>query len=112
MCLNEFYIAVRTGRNVFDKFAIENGLKQRDALPPLLSNFALEYVIKRVQEKHEGLKLNGTHQLLAYAGDVIIAGGRIFTVNKTRGALLDAGRVVSIEVNPEISEHMLMQRHQ
>jgi hypothetical protein len=32
--------------------------------------FASECTIRRVQENQEGLKLNGTHQLLAYADEI------------------------------------------
>ena len=48
MCLTETNSRVRVGKNLSDMFPIMNGLKQGDALSPLLFNFALEYAIRRV----------------------------------------------------------------
>jgi hypothetical protein len=45
MCLTEKYSRVRVGKNLSEMFPNRNGLKQGDALSPLLFNFALECAV-------------------------------------------------------------------
>jgi len=87
MSLTETNSTVRVGKCVSDRFPIRNGLKQGDALSPLLFNFALEYAIRRIQVNQDGLKLNGTHQLLAYADDVNMLRGSTHTLKENAEAL-------------------------
>jgi hypothetical protein len=54
MCLNEIFSKVRIDKHMSDSFPIQNGLKQGDALSPLLFNFPLEYGIRKIQEKPGG----------------------------------------------------------
>jgi len=95
---------------VSDRFPIRNGLKQGDALIPMLFNFALEYAIRRVQVNQGVLKLNGTHQLLAYADDVTILGGSIYTLKENAEALVAATREIGLEVNADKTKYMVMSR--
>jgi hypothetical protein len=57
MCLSETFSRVRVGKHLSDTFPIKNGLKQGDALSPLLVNFALEYAITEGSGKPGGLEI-------------------------------------------------------
>ena len=87
-------------------------MKQGDGLSPLLFNFALECTIRRVQVNQDGLKLNGTHQLLVYVDNVNMVGGSIHTVNENAEALVVASKEIVLEVNVDETKFMIMSRDQ
>ena len=112
MCLTEMYSRVWVGKNLSDMYPMRNGLKEGDALLPLLFNFALEYTIRRVQVNQDGLKLNRTHQLLVYADDVNIMGGSVHTAQEDAESLIVASKENALEVNAEKTKYMVMSQNQ
>jgi len=112
MCLNETKTRVLVGRHLSDMFSIRNGLKQGDALLSLLFKFALDYAIRRVQVNQDGLKLNGTHQLLVYADDANISVGSVRAVKKNTDALLASSKEIGLEVNADKTKYVVMSRDQ
>ena len=103
----ETYSRVWVGKN-FSVFPSRNGLKQGDALSPLLFNFTLEYSSRRVQVNQDGLKLNGTHQLLVYADYVNILGGSIHTVKESTETLVVTSTEIGLEVNAYKTKYIIM----
>ena len=75
-------------------------------------NLALEYAIRRVQVNQDGLKLNGTYQLLAYADNVNIKGGSIHNLKENAEALVAATREIGLEVSADKTKYMVMSRDQ
>jgi hypothetical protein len=74
----------------------------------LLFNFALEYVIKKIQENEEGLEFNGMHQLLAYAAADDILSKNMKTIKR---ALLETIRDVGSELDTAKTEYMFVSHH-
>ena len=107
-CLDGTQSKVRIGNYLSSSFPVENGLKQGDALSPLIFNFELEYAIKKVQKARFGLDMNYTHQILAYVGDVNLVGDDIRTIKRNANILLNACKNIGLAVNTgkmEIGHH-------
>ena len=85
MCLTETYNTVWGSKHLSDMFPIRNGLKQGDPLSPLFFNSALEYANRRIQVNQDGLKLNGTHQILVCANYVNTLGRSVHSIEKKHG---------------------------
>ena len=99
MCLTETYSRVRVGKNLSDRFPIRNGLKHGDALTLCFSILPCSMPLGGFRVNQNGLKLNGTHQILAYADDVNILEGSVHTVKKNAEALVAATKETGLEVN-------------
>jgi len=78
----------------------------------MLFDIPLQYAIRRVQVNQDGLKLNGTHQLLAYDNDVNVLGGTIHTLKENAEALVAATREIGLEVSADKIKYMVMSRDQ
>jgi hypothetical protein len=87
-------------------------LKQADVLSPLTFSFALENFIRRIQVNQDGLKLNGTPQLLDYADDGNILGGSIGIIKKNAENLVVVSKEIGLEVNADKTKYIVMCRDQ
>ena len=56
------------------------------------------------------MKLNGTHQLLVYADDFNILGGRVYTIKGKTESLIVASKEIGLEVNVDKTKYMVMSR--
>ena len=58
------------------------------------------------------MKLNGTHQLLAYADDVNILGGSVHKVKENAETIVVATKEIGLEVNADKTKYTIMSRDQ
>jgi hypothetical protein len=76
------------------------------------SSTLLQNAIRKVQENKVGLKLNGIHQLLAYADDVNLLGDNIDTIKENTETLTDGSKEVGLGINVEKTKYMVLSHHQ
>jgi len=112
VCLKDSRGRVKIGNQMSETFNIHNGLKQGDALSPLLFNLVLEYAIKELQKGEDGLRLNGITQLLTYADDVALLGDNKETLIDNTKTLLDRTKKLGLQVSVEKTKYMVTDRIQ
>ena len=88
-------------------FPIEIGLKQGDALSPLLINFPLEYAIRKVRKNNFGLDMNGSHHMLIYADDVNLIDDDISAID----VLLNVCKGICLALNTRKSKYIEVEHH-
>jgi hypothetical protein len=109
MCSNETYNTGRILKNLFENSYLEWPEKRKCFIT---IDFHISLAVRRALGNHEGLKLNGTHQLLACASNCNIMGENIDTVQKNTKGLFIHQQEAGLEVNAEKTKYMFMSRYQ
>jgi len=92
MCWTKSYCRVHVGRNLPKLLPIKGRFETRRCSVAI----AFQLCVRKVQVSQDGLKLNGTHQLLVYADNVIVLGGNIHTIKENAEALVVASKEIGL----------------
>ncbi|KAJ0176515.1 hypothetical protein K1T71_007694 [Dendrolimus kikuchii] len=102
---------VRVGNELSDEFEVITGLKQGDALSPMLFNLVLEHVLKRLLTLEPGLQLKSTHKVIGYVDDLALLGESREQVEQAAKILEEEAKKVGLKINHEKTEYLHMKRY-
>ncbi|KAL4082425.1 hypothetical protein QTP88_021321 [Uroleucon formosanum] len=108
-CNTNTMCKVKFGNGTSDRFEVSTGLKQGDALSPVLFNLALEKVIRSMPMRQD-MELLSNSTLLAYADDIVIIGSTRQDVAIRTNDLLKAAKPMGLEVNQDKTKYLVMTR--
>jgi len=83
-----------------EAFECKTGLRQADALSPIIFNLALEQVIRDMHEKRE-MTLVGMNTILAYAENLVILVSSIHEIKTSAEKLFKEGQNMDLKVYEE-----------
>ena len=93
-----------------DIFPNKNYLKKKKRCFKAIDfKLCLNCAIRRVQVYQNGMKINGTHQILVCADDVNILGGSVHTIKENTETLVDdtSSKEIELVVNADKTKHMV-----
>jgi len=102
--MNESKAVVRTNHGITEKFEINTGVRQGDALSAMLFNILLESIIRKIKD-HGKLNINMT-QIIAYADDIAIVSRTKEELEKTFKELDRAAKKTGLYINQEKTKYM------
>lgn len=98
MCNSKTNLKIKYQQEMSEKFEVKSGLRQGDALSPMLFNIALEWVVRTANETRK-MEVGEIETILAYADDVVILGNSRNEVKQTTIKFLEEGKIMGLEVN-------------
>lgn len=102
ICIEGTKYQVKVDSIISDAFTVETGLKQGDALSPLLFNLALEKVVRMMQNAKSGATVNEHRvQILGFAYDLNILGESLENALDLTMAFENAAAKVGLQINVE-----------
>jgi len=95
-----------------EEFRVENGLRQGDALSPMLFNIALEYVVRAVIESNIGVKIqeNTEVMIMAYVDDIMIVAESEANLKTTTADLIEKSKDMGLVINESKTKYMILSR--
>lgn len=108
--LNHTDIQVKIGNVTSQPTRVTTGLRQGDALSPVLFNLVLERVIREMNIS-EGVILGQIRiGMLAYADDIALLGEDLDMIKKLGSNLINTAKKVGLTVNEEKTEYLVASR--
>lgn len=90
---------------------VVSGLRQGDALSPILFNIVLEKVIRESHCEDNGIQLSScTVEILSYADDLVLLAENEKYLIEQAEKLLDTAKRVGLDINAGNIEYMIVQR--
>ncbi|KAL4126538.1 hypothetical protein QTP88_010759 [Uroleucon formosanum] len=106
-------IKVKVGQTLSKTVQVTTGLRQGDAISPVLFNIVLEKVVREAALDKEGVKLGENNiGILAYADDIVLMADSKDKLKEQSKQLINAAKRVGLEINAEKTEYMVVQRHE
>ena len=110
MVNNELYARVKIGKCLSDNFKLHKGIRQGDALAPLLFNVVLEIAVRKSYVETAGTIFTKCNQIIAYADDVVIMGRRLDDVKDTFVALEEQTKKFGLIINENKTKLMTVSK--
>ncbi|KAL4113922.1 hypothetical protein QTP88_017474 [Uroleucon formosanum] len=109
MCNSNTQNVFRIMGEISEPFIVKNGLRQGDALSPVLLNLALEEIIRSLP-RGQRMEVNEGYTCLAYADDLVLLGDTRQDVIQILSDLMKASKQMGLSVNQEETKYMLLSR--
>ncbi|VVC31914.1 Reverse transcriptase domain [Cinara cedri] len=100
VCMNGTKYQVRVDNVLSEEFQVVTGLKQGDALSPLLFNIALEKVVRSIQRDNYGIDIDTNKiGILGFTDDLNIVGDDGKSVAQSTTTLINEAKTIGLNVN-------------